>query len=74
MAKSDIGSGFNLPLSSLVLYATYIMRTIHVSNRSVLTDLRDLLSMVDPNKNYSVEQTREKNTFKFLSQLVEARL
>ena len=53
MAKSDIGSGFNLPLSSLVLYATYIMRTIHVSNRSVLTDLRDLLSMVDPNKNYS---------------------
>jgi len=74
MAKKDIGSGFSLPLSTIILYANYILKTIHTSNRGVLTDLRELLTMVDPGKNFSVEQVREKNTYQFLRQLVDARL
>ena len=74
MSKKDIGSGFFLPISTIVLYSNYVFKTVHTSNRSVLTDLRDLLSMIDPNKNYSVEQVREKSSFKFLKQLVDARL
>lgn len=74
MAKKDIGGGYVLPLSSMILYANYILKTIHTSNRGVLTDLRELLTMVDPGKNFSVEQVREKNTYQFLRQLVDARL
>lgn len=74
MAKKDIGSGYQLPISTIVLYSNYIFKTIHTSNRSVLADLRDLLSMIDPTKNYSVEQVKEKTSFKFLKQLVDARL
>ena len=74
MAKKDIGSGYVLPLSSMILYANYILKTIHTSNRSVLTDLRELLSMIDPTKNFSVEQVREKTSYVFLRQLLDARL
>lgn len=74
MAKKDIGGGYVLPLSSMILYANYILKTIHTSNRGVLTDLRELLTMVDPGKNFSVEQVREKTTYHFLRQLVDARL
>ncbi len=74
MAKKDIGSGFSLPLSTIILYANYILKTIHTSNRGVLTDLRELLTMIDPGKNFSVEQVREKNSYFFLKQLLDARL
>ena len=74
MAKKDIGSGFSLPLSTIILYANYILKTIHTSNRGVLTDLRELLTMIDPGKNFSVEQVRERNSYFFLRQLLDARL
>lgn len=74
MAKKDIGSGFSLPLSTIILYANYILKTIHTSNRGVLTDLRELLTMIDPDKNFSVEQVRERNSYFFLKQLLDARL
>lgn len=74
MAKKDIGSGFSLPLSTIILYANYILKTIHTSNRGVLTDLRELLTMIDPGKNFSVEQVRERNSYFFLKQLLDARL
>jgi hypothetical protein len=74
MAKKDIGSGFSLPLSTIILYANYILKTIHTSNRGVLTDLRELLTMIDPSKNFSVEQVRERNSYFFLKQLLDARL
>lgn len=74
MAKKDIGSGFSLPLSTMILYANYILKTIHTSNRGVLTDLRELLTMIDPGKNFSVEQVRERNSYFFLRQLLDARL
>ena len=74
MAKRDIGSGFSLPLSTIILYANYILKTIHTSNRGVLTDLRELLTMIDPGKNFSVEQVRERNSYFFLKQLLDARL
>ena len=74
MAKKDIGSGFSLPLSTIILYANYILKTIHTSNRGVLTDLRELLTMIDPGKNFSVEQARERNSYFFLKQLLDARL
>lgn len=74
MAKKDIGSGFSLPLSTIILYANYILKTIHTSNRGVLTDLRELLMMIDPGKNFSVEQVRERNSYFFLRQLLDARL
>ena len=74
MAKKDIGSGFSLPLSTIILYANYILKTIHTSNRGVLTDLRELLTMIDPGKNFSVEQVREINSYFFLKQLLDARL
>ena len=74
MAKKDIGSGFSLPLSTIILYANYILKTIHTSNRGVLTDLRELLTMIDPGKNFSIEQVRERNSYFFLKQLLDARL
>ena len=74
MAKKDIGSGFSLPLSTIILYANYILKTIHTSNRGVLIDLRELLTMIDPGKNFSVEQVRERNSYFFLKQLLDARL
>lgn len=74
MAKKDIGSGFSIPLSTIILYANYILKTIHTSNRGVLTDLRELLTMIDPGKNFSVEQVRERNSYFFLKQLLDARL
>lgn len=74
MAKKDIGSGFSLPLSTIILYANYILKTIHTSNRGVLADLRELLTMIDPGKNFSVEQVRERNSYFFLKQLLDARL
>lgn len=74
MARKDIGSGFSLPLSTIILYANYILKTIHTSNRGVLTDLRELLTMIDPGKNFSVEQVRERNSYFFLKQLLDARL
>ena len=74
MAKKDIGGGYVLPLSSMILYANYILKTIHTSNRGVLTDLRELLTMIDPGKNFSVEQVRERNSYFFLKQLLDARL
>ena len=74
MAKKDIGSGFSLPLSTIILYANYILKTIHTSNRGVLTDLRELLTMIDPGKNFSVEQVRERNSYFFLNRLLDARL
>lgn len=74
MAKKDIGSGFSLPLSTIILYANYILKTIHTSNRGVLTDLRELLTMIYPGKNFSVEQVRERNSYFFLKQLLDARL
>ena len=74
MAKKDIGSGFSLPLSTIILYANYILKTIHTSNRGVLTDLRELLTMIDPGQNFSVEQVRERNSYFFLRQLLDARL
>ena len=74
MAKKDIGSSFSIPLSTMILYANYILKTIHTSNRGVLTDLRELLTMIDPGKNFSVEQVRERNSYFFLKQLLDARL
>ena len=74
MAKKDIGSSYSIPLSTMILYANYILKTIHTSNRGVLTDLRELLTMIDPGKNFSVEQVRERNSYFFLKQLLDARL
>lgn len=74
MAKTSMDGGVYLPQSSLELYAAYIMKTIHVSNRQTLVDLRELLTLIDPNKIYSVEEVLERNSFKFLKQLVDARL
>lgn len=75
MAVRDIGGGYKLPLSTMILYSCYILRTTHTtSNRCILTNLRELLSMADPSKIFSVEQVRERTSYKFLKQLLDARL
>ena len=71
---TGFGNGYSIPQPLLVLYATYVVKTSYVNNRQVLTDLRDLLDMIDPEKTYGNLQTLEKNTYLFLKQLVATRL
>ena len=73
MAKGNKGK-FYLPQSTLELYAAYLIATVHKSNRQALVDLKDLLGLMDVEKTYATNEQKERNTYTFLKNLVQARL
>lgn len=69
----DMTCGFSLSQKMLSYYSMYIIKTSKASNRQMLSDLRDLLRMMNPDKAYEA-YSQERNTFNFLLNLVNARL